>query len=120
MAAEGHPLSFDAKRPDGPEHAAPVNNLDSAFPELPVQEREMIVEYEHPQVGNVQLPENPVKMSTVMGTTCRTAPMLGEHTDGILKTLLHLSPEQFVALRKSAALGASDPTKNSDSMNQGV
>ena len=43
--------------------AAPVNNVDAAFAEPPVKEREMIVEYDHPQVGKVRLPGNPIKMS---------------------------------------------------------
>ena len=43
--------------------AAPVNNLDRAFAEPPVAEREMIVEYDHPEVGRVRLPGNPIRMS---------------------------------------------------------
>ncbi len=43
--------------------AAPVNNLDGAFSEPPVAEREMIVEYDHPEVGKVRLPGNPIKIS---------------------------------------------------------
>ena len=43
--------------------AAPVNNVDAAFAEPPVAEREMIVEYDHPQVGKVRLPGNPIKMA---------------------------------------------------------
>jgi len=31
--------------------AAPVNHIDQAFAEPPVAEREMIVEYHHPQVA---------------------------------------------------------------------
>ena len=41
--------------------AAPVNNFDGAFAEPPVAEREMIVEYDHPEVGKVRLPGNPIK-----------------------------------------------------------
>ena len=45
--------------------AAPVNNLDGAFAEPPVAEREMIVEYDHPDVGRVRMPGNPIKMSDI-------------------------------------------------------
>jgi crotonobetainyl-CoA:carnitine CoA-transferase CaiB-like acyl-CoA transferase len=91
--------------------AAPVNNIDAAFAEPPVKEREMIVEYDHPQVGKVRLPGNPIKMSDMVGTISRPAPMLGEHTDAVLQTLLHLSPDKITALRESGAIGEKKSTK---------
>jgi crotonobetainyl-CoA:carnitine CoA-transferase CaiB-like acyl-CoA transferase len=84
--------------------AAPVNNVDDAFAEPPVKEREMIVEYDHPQVGKVRLPGNPIKMSGVSGTISRPAPMLGEHTDAVLQTLLRLSTKEIAALREDGAI----------------
>jgi crotonobetainyl-CoA:carnitine CoA-transferase CaiB-like acyl-CoA transferase len=84
--------------------AAPVNNLDRAFSEPPVAEREMIVEYDHPDVGRVRLPGNPIKMSGVQGTISKPAPKLGEHTDSVLKALLSLSPDRIAALRASGAI----------------
>jgi crotonobetainyl-CoA:carnitine CoA-transferase CaiB-like acyl-CoA transferase len=79
--------------------AAPVNNLDAAFAEPPVAEREMIVEYEHPDVGTVRLPGNPIKMSGMGKTISNPAPRIGEHTDSLLGGLLNLSDEQIATLR---------------------
>jgi crotonobetainyl-CoA:carnitine CoA-transferase CaiB-like acyl-CoA transferase len=84
--------------------AAPVNNLDGVFAEPPVAEREMIVEYEHPQVGKVRLPGNPIKMSGMEGTISRPAPRLGEHTDKVLGELLGLTAEKIAALRQAGAI----------------
>jgi len=84
--------------------SAPVNNVDGAFAEPPVKEREMIVEYDHPQVGKVRLPGNPIKMSEVSGTISKPAPMLGEHTDAVLKTLLRLSEKEIAGLRENGAI----------------
>jgi crotonobetainyl-CoA:carnitine CoA-transferase CaiB-like acyl-CoA transferase len=85
--------------------AAPVNNVDAAFAEPPVAEREMIVEYDHPQVGKVRLPGNPIKMSGMGETISQPAPMLDEHTDAILQSLLKLSADEVAALRKDGAIG---------------
>jgi len=79
--------------------AAPVNNLDGAFAEPPVAEREMIVEYDHPEVGKVRLPGNPIKMSGASGTISKPAPLLGEHTDAVLGELLGLSADRIASLR---------------------
>jgi crotonobetainyl-CoA:carnitine CoA-transferase CaiB-like acyl-CoA transferase len=84
--------------------AAPVNNLDAAFAEPPVAEREMIVEYDHPQVGKVRLPGNPIKMSGMGKTISNPAPGVGEHTDMVLGGLLDLSGDQIAALRAKGAV----------------
>jgi len=85
--------------------AAPVNHFDRAFAEAPVAEREMIVEYDHPDVGKVRLPGNPIKMSGMTGTISNPAPRLGEHTDAVLSQLLSLSPDEIASLRQQGAIG---------------
>jgi crotonobetainyl-CoA:carnitine CoA-transferase CaiB-like acyl-CoA transferase len=85
--------------------AAPVNNLDGAFAEPPVAERGMIIEYDHPEIGKVRLPGNPIKIAGLPDTPCSPAPRLGEHTDSILQELLHLSPEEIASLRRDGAIG---------------
>lgn len=84
--------------------AAPVNHLDGAFAEPPVAERDMIAEYEHPDVGRVRVPGNPIKMSDAPRAPSRPAPRLGEHTDRILRELLHLSAQEIAALRDAGAV----------------
>lgn len=84
--------------------AAPVNNLDSVFNEPQVADREMIVEYDHPQVGKVRMPGNPIKMTGMEGTISKPAPMLGEHTDDVLSKLLGLDAAAIAALRATGAV----------------
>jgi len=84
--------------------AAPVNHFDRAFAEPPVAEREMIVEYEHADVGKVRLPGNPIKVSGMGRTISNPAPRLGEHTDLILQEVLTLSPERIAELRRQGAV----------------
>ena len=100
--------------------AAPVNNVDAAFAEPPVVEREMIVEYDHPQVGKVRLPGNPIKMDGMGETISNPAPMLGEHTDAILKSLLHLSAQEIATLRESGAVGQIATKKDTNSVKESV
>jgi len=84
--------------------AAPVNNLDGAFAEPPVAEREMIVEYEHPDVGRVRLPGNPIKFEGMGRTISNPAPRLGEHTDAVLRDLLALPAERIAQLREQGVV----------------
>jgi len=84
--------------------AAPVNHLDRAFAEPPVEERQMIIEYDHPDVGRVRLPGNPIKLSGVSGTLTGPAPRLGEHTESVLTELLTRSAAEIAALRRQGAI----------------
>jgi crotonobetainyl-CoA:carnitine CoA-transferase CaiB-like acyl-CoA transferase len=84
--------------------AAPVNHLDGAFAEPPVAERGMVLEYDHPDVGRVRVPGNPIKMSEAPATPSRPAPRLGEHTEAVLTRLLNLSAAEIAALRAQDAI----------------
>jgi len=84
--------------------AAPVNGLDGAFAEPPVAEREMIVEYDHPDVGRVRLPGNPIKFEGMGRTISNPAPRLGEHTDAVLRDLLALPPARVAELREQGVI----------------
>ncbi len=84
--------------------AAPVNDLRGAFAEAPVAERGMIVEYDHPDVGRVRLPGNPIKFDGIDGTISNPAPRLGEHTDAVLGGLLGLAPARIASLRAAGAI----------------
>ncbi|MGH8662855.1 MAG: CaiB/BaiF CoA transferase family protein, partial [Burkholderiales bacterium] len=83
--------------------ASPVNHLDGAFAEPPVAEDAMILEYDHPDVGRVRVPGNPIRMSDAPATPARPAPRLGEHTDQVLRELLGLSAEAIAQLRSQGA-----------------
>jgi crotonobetainyl-CoA:carnitine CoA-transferase CaiB-like acyl-CoA transferase len=65
----------------------------------------MIVDYDHPEVGKVRLPGNPIKMSGMTGTISKPAPRLGEHTDAVLGGLLRLSSDEISSLRKNGVVG---------------
>jgi CoA:oxalate CoA-transferase len=84
--------------------AAPVNHFDRAFAEPPVAEREMIVEYDHPVAGHVRLPGNPIKFEGIDETISEPAPLLGEHTDQVLREVLSMTAEEIDKLRASGAV----------------
>ena len=84
--------------------ASPVNDLPGAFAEPPVGEREMIVEYDHPDAGRVRLPGNPIKFEGMGRTISNPAPRLGEHTDAVLRDLLHLPATRIAELRAQGAI----------------
>ena len=79
----------------------PVNNMESLFTDPQVRHREMIAEVPHPTIGTLRLTGVPVKYSSTPGTIRLAPPLLGEHTDEILSSVLEYSPDRIDALRRN-------------------
>lgn len=83
---------------------SPINNVKDVIEDPQVIERNMIVEVEHKSIGKVKIPGNPIKMSETPGTIDTSAPMLGEHTADILKSLCCLTDEEIKGLYSSGVI----------------
>jgi len=63
-----------------------------------------VVEVDHPTRGKYLTVGNPIKMSD-SPTDVERSPLLGEHTDEILRDVLHYDAERIAAVHASGALG---------------
>ncbi|MDO8751836.1 MAG: CoA transferase [Dehalococcoidia bacterium] len=84
--------------------AGPILTIDQALSNPQAQLRHMVVEAEHPVAGRYKMAGNPVKMSQIHKETFLPAPMLGQHTEEVLTTLLGYSSEQVSALRREGVV----------------
>jgi crotonobetainyl-CoA:carnitine CoA-transferase CaiB-like acyl-CoA transferase len=90
------------------QHGIPVgaiNSIDQVVDHPQVKAREMIVESNHPVAGKVKSVGVPVKLSATPGSVRHPAPLLGQHTDVVLQTYLHLSAAEIAALRQMGVIG---------------
>ncbi len=78
----------------------PINTVDKVLQDPQVIAREMIVEIEHPVAGKLKMPGVPVKLSETPGSIRRPAPLLGQHTEEILKEILGFTNEKIDELMK--------------------
>ncbi len=63
----------------------PINTVDKVLADPQVIARNMIVETQHPTAGAVKMAGVPIKMSETPGAVEKPAPILGQHTEEILK-----------------------------------
>ena len=77
----------------------PINNLDEVFENPQVQARGLRMDLPHPTGGKVKLVGSPMKMSATPPQYDMPPPLLGQHTDEVLRELLGESEERIGALR---------------------
>ncbi|SAL79646.1 L-carnitine dehydratase/bile acid-inducible protein F [Caballeronia choica] len=82
----------------------PINDLGEVFEDPQVVARGMQVELPHPTGASVKLVASPIKMSMTPPEARLHPPMLGEHTDGVLRDLLGYDDARIAQLRESKAI----------------
>jgi formyl-CoA transferase len=78
---------------------APINDLAQVFADPQVRHRGMRVDVPHPSGATVPLVANPIRLSETPVGYDAPPPLLGQHTDEILKERLGFDAAQIVALR---------------------
>jgi crotonobetainyl-CoA:carnitine CoA-transferase CaiB-like acyl-CoA transferase len=66
--------------------------------------RDMILESQHASAGTVKLVGFPYKLSNTPAEVQRASPLLGEHTDEVLSSLLNYSNDDVKTLREKKAI----------------
>jgi len=83
---------------------ARVNNLSEALSDEQVLARNMVVDLHHPNGKKTRGPGNPIKLSRTAEESFSAAPLLGEHTDGVLAEVLGYADDQVEALRTAGVI----------------
>ena len=81
-----------------------INSIAQALDEPQVKARNMLVTIPHPLKGDFVTVGSPIKMSGTPVEYLRPAPMLGEHTDEVLKRQLGLDEERLAQLKASGVI----------------
>jgi crotonobetainyl-CoA:carnitine CoA-transferase CaiB-like acyl-CoA transferase len=80
---------------------APILGIREALAQPQAVAREMVVETEHPVLGKIPIVNRPIRYPGDPQPVPAAPPVLGQHTDEILRDILGLTSEQIAALRAS-------------------
>ncbi|SFU81371.1 Crotonobetainyl-CoA:carnitine CoA-transferase CaiB [Polaromonas sp. YR568] len=81
-----------------------INSLAEVFADPQIEARKMVTEWQHPVKNDLKLVSSPIRMS---GTPVRTdlpPPLLGQHTDEVLRELLNYSDAQLSELKSGKTI----------------
>ena len=84
---------------------SPINNLQQICEDPHIAHRKMLVEIDQPLVGKMQICASPLKLSETPGEVYAPAPMLGQHSEEILREILGFPPERIAQLKAAGVIG---------------
>jgi glutaryl-CoA transferase len=84
--------------------AAPINDLAETFADAQVRHRGLAVRAPHPSADSVPLVASPLRLSATPVRPAAAPPLLGQHTDEILRERLGLRPETIADLQRRAII----------------
>ncbi|MFL6672639.1 MAG: CaiB/BaiF CoA transferase family protein [Massilia sp.] len=82
----------------------PINDVGEVFDNPQVKARGIAIDLPHPAAGKVRLVRSPMKMSATPATSDKAPPLLGQHTDEVLRDVLGKSSAEIAALRAKGVL----------------
>jgi crotonobetainyl-CoA:carnitine CoA-transferase CaiB-like acyl-CoA transferase len=77
-----------------------INNLGEVFTDPQVAARAMVTTWPHPLKDSLRLVASPLKLSATPVRSDLPPPLLGQHTDEVLQSVLNYSPAQVAELKK--------------------
>ena len=81
-----------------------INEIGDALGDPLVKERELVERLPHPLVGSVPNLRSPLRMSETPLKAASAPPMLAQHTNEVLETVLNYDTDKIAALRGSGAV----------------
>lgn len=83
---------------------SPINSIKEICDDAHIAYRNMLVEIDQPIVGKMRIANSPIRLSETPGGVYAPAPVLGEHTDEVLKSVLGYSPETIAGLKETGVI----------------
>ena len=82
----------------------PLNTVDEVFEDPQILERNMLIEIKHPKVDKIKQIGIPIKFSETQLQVRSPPPLLGQHTEEVLKNLLNMSTHEINRLKEKGVI----------------
>lgn len=89
---------------DAPFPVGPINSMAEVFQDPHIRAIELVKSLDHPTAGEVKVVGPPVVYSEAANRAQTAPPLLGQHTEQVLRDLLQYSDDKIAGLRKTEAI----------------
>jgi len=86
---------------------SPINDLRQICEDPHIRHRGMLAEIDQPTVGKLRIVNSPIRLSETPGEVYAPAPLLGQHTEAVLREVLGYSPGEIEGLREAGVINRS-------------
>ena len=76
-----------------------INNLAEVFADPHIEARSMVTHWQHPHQSDLRLVSSPIKLSATPVRTDLPPPLLGQHTDEVLRSMLNYPDAKLFELK---------------------
>jgi len=81
-----------------------INNLAEVFADPQIDARDMVTHWQHPFKNDLPLVSSPIKLSATPVRTDLPPPLLGQHTEEVLRSVLNYSDAQLAELKQKEVI----------------
>ncbi len=81
-----------------------INNLAEVFADPQIAVRSMVTQWQHPVKNGLRLVSSPIKLSATPVRCDLPPPLLGQHTNEVLRSVLNYSAEKLSDLKSSSII----------------
>ena len=81
-----------------------INNLAEVFADPHIQSRDMVTHWQHPHQSDLRLVSSPIKLSATPVRRDLPPPLLGQHTDAVLRSVLDYPDAKLSELKQSRVI----------------
>lgn len=81
-----------------------INSLAEVFADPQIEARKMVTEWQHPVKDDLKLVSSPIRMSATPVRTDLPPPLLGQHTDEVLRSVLNYSEAKLSELKRGKTI----------------
>ena len=81
-----------------------INNLAEVFADPHIQSRDMVTHWQHPHQSDLRLVSSPIKLSATPVRCDLPPPLLGQHTDEVLRSVLNYPDAKLSELKDSKVI----------------
>jgi CoA:oxalate CoA-transferase len=88
---------------------SPINTIKDICEDPQIEYRKMLVDLDQPAVGKIRIVGSPIRLSETPGEVYAPAPLLGQHSEEVLRSILNYSREDVEKLKREGVINPDLP-----------